>query len=97
MGANEGDYLFKSAKGDNEPIGVHYASQLVKGWCREVGLKGNYGSHSLRKTFGCIQRKKYGVSWELLSARFNHASLSTTKRYIGITCKEVNGILLNEI
>ncbi|HEY9074269.1 MAG TPA: tyrosine-type recombinase/integrase [Desulfobaccales bacterium] len=97
LAPDDDDYLFKSNKGDNEPIGVPYASQLIKGWCREVGLKGNFGSHSLRKSFGCIQRKKFGVSWELLSARFNHASLATTKRYLGITCDEVNGILLNEI
>jgi integrase len=97
LAPDDDDFLFKSNKGDNEPISVPYASQLIKGWCREVGLKGNFGSHSLRKTFGCIQRKKFGVSWELLSARFNHASLATTKRYLGITCDEVNGILLNEI
>ncbi|MHB8066270.1 MAG: tyrosine-type recombinase/integrase [Desulfobaccales bacterium] len=97
LAPDDDDYLFKSNKGDNEPISVPYASQLIKGWCREVGLRGNYGSHSLRKTFGCIQRKKFGVSWELLSARFNHASLATTKRYLGITGEEVNGILLNEI
>lgn len=97
LAPDDDDYLFKSNKGDNEPISVPYASQLIKGWCREVGLRGNYGSHSLRKTFGCIQRKRFGVSWELLSARFNHASLATTKRYLGITCEEVNGILLNEI
>lgn len=97
LAPDDDDYLFKSNKGDNEPISVPYVSQLIKGWCREVGLRGNFGSHSLRKTFGCIQRKKFGVSWELLSARFNHSSLATTKRYLGITCEEVNGILLNEI
>lgn len=97
LAPNDNDYLFKSNKGDNEPIGVPYASTLIKGWCKEVGLQGNFGSHSLRKTFGCIQRKKFGVSWELLSSRFNHSSLATTKRYLGITCEEVNGILLNEI
>ena len=97
LAPNDNDYLFRSNKGANAPISVPYASTLIKGWCREVGLQGNYGSHSLRKTFGCIQRKRYGVSWELLSSRFNHASLATTKRYLGITDEEVNGILLNEI
>jgi len=97
LNPNDDDFLFKSAKGNNRPITVEYASQMIKGWCREVGLKGNYGSHSLRKTFGCIQRKKFGVSWEVLSKRFNHSNLDTTKRYLGITCEEINGILLNEI
>ncbi len=31
---------------------VPYVSQKVKGWCRVVNMKGNYGSHSLRKTWG---------------------------------------------
>lgn len=97
LAPNDNDYLFKSNKGINEPIGVPYASTLIKGWCQQVGLKGNFGSHSLRKTFGCIQRRKFGVSWELLSNRFNHSSLATTKRYLGITDQEINGILLNEI
>jgi integrase len=97
MNPQETEFIFKSAKGDNKPLGVPYASQLIKGWCREVGLKGNYGSHSLRKTFGCIQRRKFGVSWEILGKRFNHSSPATTQRYLGITDREVNGILLNEI
>lgn len=51
----------------------------------------------MRKTFGYIQRVKYGVGWELLSKRFNHPSLAITMRYLGIEDKEVNGILMNEI
>ena len=46
------DPLFRSKKGGGA-LSVPYASQLVKSWCK--GLKGNYGSHSLRKTFGFIQ------------------------------------------
>ena len=88
------DYLFKSKKG-NKAITVEYASSLVKSWCRE--LKGNYASHSLRKTFGYIQRTKFGVGFDVICRRFNHSSPSTTMKYLGIEDKEVNGILLNEI
>ena len=35
---------------------VSSVHRLVKSWCRDIGLKGNYGSHSLRKTFGYHQR-----------------------------------------
>ena len=45
---------------------------LVKKWCRLINLDGNYGSHTLRKTFGYIQRTKYGVSFEVLCKRYNH-------------------------
>ena len=90
-------YLFKSRKGDNNPLTVGSTNLLVKSWCRSINLKGNYGTHTLRKTFGYIQRTKYGIGWELLCKRFNHSSPSVTMRYLGIEDKEVNGILMNEI
>jgi integrase len=91
------DYLFKSRKGLNSPLSVQSVNGLVKSWCRSINLKGNFGTHSLRKTFGYIQRKKYGVGWEVICKRFNHSSPSVTMRYLGIEDKEVNGILMNEI
>jgi integrase len=91
------DYLFKSRKGDNQPLSVSSVNGMVKQWCRSINLKGNFGTHSMRKTFGYIQRKKYGVGWEILCKRFNHSSPSITMRYLGIEDKEVNGILINEI
>ena len=94
---SDDDYLFKSRKGTNQPLTVGFVNLMVKGWCRSINLKGNYGTHSLRKTFGYIQRIKYGVSWEVLCKRFNHSSPNVTMRYLGIEDKEVNGILTNEI
>jgi len=91
------DYLFKSRKGENQSLSVQSVNSMVKEWTRSINLKGNFGTHSLRKTFGYIQRKKYGVSWEVLCKRFNHSSPSVTMRYLGIEDKEVNGILMNEI
>lgn len=94
---SDDDYLFKSRKGENESLSVEYVNSLVKGWTRSINLHGNFGTHSLRKTFGYIQRKKFGVSWEVLCKRFNHSSPSVTMRYLGIEDREVNGILMNEI
>ena len=88
------DPLFKSKKG-GKALSVPYASQLVKSWCK--GMKGNFGSHSLRKTFGYIQRTEFGVGFYILCKRFGHSSPAITMRYLGIEDKEVNGILLNEI
>ena len=48
-------YLFSSQRGD-KALTVPYVNNLVKAWCQNVGLKGNYGSHSLRKTWGYHQR-----------------------------------------
>lgn len=97
MRPDDGDYLFKSRKGRNEPLSVQSVNGMVKSWCRSINLKGNYGTHSLRKTFGYIQRKKYGVGSEVICKRFNHSSPSVTMRYLGIEDKEINGILMNEI
>lgn len=91
------DYLFQSRKGNNQPLSVGSVNVMVKSWCKIINLKGNYGSHSLRKTFGFIQRTKYGVGWEILCKRFNHSNPSVTMRYLGISDFEVNNILMNEI
>ncbi len=91
------DYLFKSKKGQNQPMTVGSVNSMVKEWCSSINLKGNYGTHTMRKTFGYIQRTKFGVGWEILCKRFNHSSPSITMRYLGIEDKEVNGILMNEI
>jgi integrase len=92
---NDGDYLFKSRNGLNQHLNKSYVNALIKKWTNS--MKGNYGTHSLRKTFGFIQRKKFGVSFEILCKRFNHSNPAITMRYLGIEDKEVNGILLNQI
>ena len=89
------DYLFKSRKGVNNPITKSYVNQKVKEWAR--GMRGNYGTHSMRKTFGYIQRMHFGVGFEVLCKRFGHSNPSVTMRYLGIEDKEVSGILLNEL
>lgn len=94
-GAEDEDYLFKSRNGKNRPLTRETVNKMVKEWTKS--FKGNYGTHTLRKTFGYIQRTKYGVSFEVLCKRFGHSSPSITMRYLGIDDKEVNGILLNEI
>jgi len=92
----DNDYLFQSRKGKNK-LTTYSLSRLVKKWTQEIGLDGNYGSHTLRKTFGYIQRIHYGVSWELLSKRYNHSSPSITRVYLGIGEEEVSKIMMNEI
>ena len=91
------DYLFRSQKGDNKPLTIQSVNRMVKTWCREAGLDGNYGAHSLRKTFGYVQRVHFGVGFEVLCKRFNHASPAVTMRYLGISDTEVVSILKNSI
>ena len=88
------DPLFLSQRG-NEVLQANTLNRLIKQWCKAINLKGNYGAHSLRKTWGYIQRTKFGVGFELICKRFNHTSPAMTMRYLGIEDKEVNGILMN--
>lgn len=91
------DYLFKSRSGTNRPLTVQTVNRMVKSWTRSINLQGNYGAHTLRKTFGYIQRTQYGVGFEVLCKRFNHGNPTVTMRYLGISDSEVVEILQNEV
>lgn len=93
---NYEDYLFKSRKG-KKPLQTKAVNRMIKNWTNTINLKGNYGAHTLRKTWGYIQRTKYGVGFEIICKRFNHSSPSVTMRYLGIQDKEVRATLMNEI
>ncbi len=91
------DYLFKSQKGDNSPLSVQAVHALIKKWTKTINLKGNYGTHTLRKTWGYQQRVKFGVGFDLIAKRYNHTDPKTTMVYLGIEDKEVHSVLMNEI
>ena len=79
------EYLFKSRKGGH--LGVRPLHHIIKSTLTELGIKGNYGTHSLRKTMA-FHRYTNGVPIETLQKMLNHSSSAMTLRYIGIT-KEV--------
>ena len=89
-------YLFASRKGDSH-IKSQAVSKMVKGWAKEINLRGNYGAHTLRKTWGYIQRTVHGVGFEIICKRYNHSSPAITMRYLGIQDKEVHSVLMNEV
>lgn len=76
-------YMFDSRKG-NSHLQVRSLHRIIKQTAKELNIKGNYGTHSLRKTFG-YHRYKSGLPIEVLQQIFNHSSQSITLRYIGIT------------
>jgi len=97
-----GDYpLIRSNKrGKNgEPLALQTKSicKLVKSWCKKIGLEGNYGAYTLRKTWGYHQRKTFGVDIPTLMVCFNHSSQEQTLRYLGIQPDEVKKVYLNEL
>lgn len=80
------DYIFASRKG-NKHLQVRSLHRIINNLVKELGIKGNYGTHSLRKTFG-YHRYNNGIQLETLQKIFNHSTQAMTLKYIGIT-KEV--------
>ncbi len=78
-------YLFASRKGGH--IGVRPLHHIIKTTFRDLGIKGNFGTHTLRKTMA-YHRYMNNVPLETLQKMLNHSSSAITLRYIGIT-KEV--------
>jgi integrase len=74
-----------------EPIKRGQAWKFISSICREVGLTGNYGTHTLRKTWGYHARMQ-GVDVALIMHKLNHNSLAYTKRYLGITDDELEAV-----
>lgn len=89
------DPLFKGR--GNEPLTVPSVNRLVKQWTEAINLKGNYGSHTLRKTFGYHQRVTYSVGIPELMVCFNHSTQRQTLDYLCIQPKEIKSIYANEI
>lgn len=90
------DFLFQSRKG-KQALCVPYLNSLVKSWCKEINLKGNYGSHTLRKTFGYIHRTVFNTDIPTLMVMFNHSSQKQTLAYLGIQPSEIKDAYLREI
>ncbi len=75
------DYLFYSRKGGH--VGRVQVYKVLKKAAESLGIE-NFGTHSLRKTWGYWTYKlsKYNIA--LIMDTFNHSSQAVTLRYIGI-------------
>jgi len=91
----DADFLFKSQRG--EVLTVPSVNRLVKEWCRSVNLKGNYGSHTLRKTWGYHQRVTFGRGLPELMVCFNHSTQRQTLDYLCIQPEEIRSVYENEL
>ena len=89
------DFLFKSQRGP--VLGVPAVSRMVKIWCKRAGLKGNFASHTLRKTWGYHQRVTFGVDIPTLMVCFNHTTQRQTLAYLCIQPKEIKCTYMNEL
>jgi len=97
MNPDQDHYIFKSRKGSNYPLTTFAVTKYVKQWADSVNVKGNFGAHSLRKTWAFIMRTKYNVSWEVICARYRHSNPSITMRYLGIQKSEITDVLMKTV
>jgi integrase len=81
----------------NKPLTVPSVNRLVKQWTGAINLRGNYGCHSLRKTFGYQQRVNFNVGIPELMICFNHSTQRQTLDYLCIQPEEIRSVYANEI
>ena len=87
------DFLFKSQRG--AVLTVSTVNNMVKAWCKEINLLGNYGSHTLRKTWGYHQRVTFGTDLPRLMVCFNHSTQKQTLDYLCIQADEIKDVYMN--
>ena len=87
------DYIFKSQKGNNSPIQRMQAWRILNKAANQVGINGEIGCHTLRKTFGYHFYKYTGGDIVILQKIFNHSSPQITLRYIGILQDQIDELI----
>ncbi|MDP5239907.1 tyrosine-type recombinase/integrase [Uliginosibacterium sp. 31-16] len=107
--AEDHDFLFQSTrwadwtksieagKRIKDHLSVTFLARLIKEWCAAVGLTGNYGTHTLRKTCSYHAYKTFGVPLETIMEMLNHSSPKTTLGYLCIQDEEVRAAYLNTL
>ena len=83
--------------GRSGALRVPSVNRLVKQWCEAVNLRGNFGAHTLRKTWGYHQRVTFGRNLPELMVCFNHSSQKQTLDYLCIQPEEIRSIYANEL
>ena len=83
--------------GQRGVLSVPSVNRLVKRWCRWLGLSGNFGAHTLRKTWGYHQRVTFNTPLPILMRAYGHSSQHQTLQYLCIQPDEVRRIYQNEL
>jgi integrase len=83
----ENDFLFIGQRGS--VIRVESLNLKIKRWAKRLNLKGNFGSHTFRKTWAYMQYKFNNAPLPKLMKALNHSSQAITLRYICVPEKEI--------
>lgn len=88
-----GEYLFKSRKGENNPITTVQAHRIINRAAKGIGLE-EIGTHTMQKSFGYHHYQQY-KDIAILQEIFNHSLPSVTLRYIGINQDNIDKSYMN--
>ncbi|RPI73449.1 MAG: integrase [Geobacteraceae bacterium] len=91
---NDNDSIFMGYRG---LLTISSVTRMVKSWCNKINLTGNYGSQSLRKTWGYHQYVTYNVDIRTIMKYLHFANIRQTRNYLGIEPKPVRSLFENEI
>ena len=90
---SQSDALFASRKG-NGAISRQQAWKIINDAAATVGIQGDIGTHTMRKTFG-YHAYQSGVDIALIQKLLNHSAPSVTLRYIGITQDDMDHVYIS--
>lgn len=84
------NWLFYSKRNKDRAISRIRLWVLIRRWAKLVKLsEERFGCHSLRKTWGYHARLS-GFNIEAIREKLGHRNSNITKRYLGITQREIN-------
>lgn len=88
-GRGDREFIFasrkKDANGEQKPITTRSAAYDMSIIAKRFGIKGPFGCHSMRKTYGYqLYNGGHGATLEELRMQFNHSKEAVTRRYIGV-------------
>lgn len=93
-GRKDDEFLFEGQRGQ---LTTSYINRLVKRWVAAVGITGQYGSHSLRKSWAYHQYSTFKVRIEILMQALNHSSPQQTLTYICIQSEDMKEVYSNSL
>jgi integrase len=94
-GRDDGDFLFRSEM-TGYALTVEAFSTMVKIWCFNAGLKGNFASHTLRKTWARDKVDSGEPVWKVSEA-LGHSSEKITRLYLGLQVEDMKTLYMREL
>ena len=91
--AREGAFIIEN-KRTGKAISRVQAHRIIRAASDALDFRENVSCHSLRKTFG-YHAWQSGVSLALIMEIFNDSSITVTRRYLGVTQDDINGVYLS--